>query len=274
MRFLYLFRIGIYAVIMIVPLLGQIVGASVTNQSILFSVNADYIEKLITKHDNATNIYLVMLRRNGISDRLIANYLADNIPRTAAIFEDRIDIQDAPAKCTYYDDNGKIIAWYDNLEDGIRFSNGDKISGNYFRVDPSGRYFTIDQGRTSWIGKTDNPSRSLRPLTTNILIKGGVYTTDDKIIAFGVTEPVSVESSLQLLYIHESNGVFTISHSQEIPWGGRVFDVDFCSNKILLKNRSDFWPVTYIYHADTGKRDRLLINRQYSFFMRWKKKRH
>jgi len=239
--------------------------------------NATFIIQNVARNSSGTNLYLQYTTNNNIDKVLI-------VPANGKIKE--IDV---PAKVVYFDDNGDVVAWSNNLSKDIHFRNGKfrnmMKSGAYgagaFCIDVRGRYFAIEvQPGVMEIASVEKPNQAIFQTKRTI---NKIFVTEDKIYLFDYDnenyikihqhEKIICQILKKTAAGYKLEDEFNIIRPSARPSPFFVVDMDLESEKILVKDVRDnpLLLLTACYLFDTKTKSMHKIERMqgvYTFFLK------
>ena len=212
------------------------------------------------------------IRRNSDGSRLYCHHWDDGTVRVIS-GESRSDVLRPPARLSYLNDSGQVVAWGDSVRVGFRLLNGVFVSTawpdgghGYFGVDPSGRFFFVAQGpRRTMVASIDAPGTALfeSPFQGRWLFARG-----ERLYLFGqIFEDTSHEEVILGDIFEFMGGNWRRVRSLTIPRkGGRgpspyyVADMDPAAERILAVDTRDLRPDRYYLHdVNTGSSTRVTL---------------
>jgi hypothetical protein len=237
------------------------------------------------------NYAIQKIVRNSSGTSLYIQYSANNIGNKFLIIPTNGQIKeiDAPAKVVYFDDNGDVVAWSNNLSKDIHFRNGkfrDMMkSGEYgsgvFCIDLSGRYFAIEvQPGIMEIAGVEKPNQAIfqTKLTVN-----KIFVTKDKIYLFDYDnenygKKHRHEKIICQIFKKNSSGYkledeFNILRPSARPSPFFVVDMDLESEKVLVEDVRDnplsFLTSCYLFDIKTKSMHKIeRMQGNYTFFLK------
>lgn len=178
----------------------------------------------------------------------------------------------APGRIAYLNDQDDVVAWTDDVKQGINFASGYLLrlpKYGLFDVDPSGKHFVIGEKPSStWIGEVDRPGDRVC-LSTNLLATR-VFEQAGQLLVFGAIYEIRRGKTNRLtacLIIEKDKGGYRVQKQLSFPWSGGVIDIDPHTGRFLLENDSDMFPRWFVFDAKSGKKSKSEIATEAGFFL-------
>jgi hypothetical protein len=215
------------------------------------------------------------LRRNASRDRFyISPYFTPSGNALLVISSENVRICKCPGSIVYLNPAEDIVAWSNDLSEGVRFANGYFLSiPNYglFDVAPSGRYFIIgEKPASTWIGSLAQPESRIL-ISTNTLgshvleAAGKLYVAGQ---SFRQMADGRILQEAKCLVLEIGTQDMKLIDTIHFPVSATVEDVSQSGDQMLLKETTEFSSHWILYDVGTKQLKKLGVANGWCFFMK------
>ena len=199
------------------------------------------------------------VRRDAFGTKLVVFLFPDRTGRNRLVTITSNGLSSAipPGRRAFADREGVWIAWSDDYKKGVHFKSGETLmlpAFALFDVDPSGKYFVVgEKPNSTWLGSTASPSQ--RALISDGVLGERVFTSNGKIYVCGnLYKRGSREDDPKAvcLIVQDDRGQFNIQSRKTFAWSSGIDEHPY-SERLLLRNKSDLFPLVYLCDLSTDK---------------------
>lgn len=220
------------------------------------------------------NPHIYRVRRSNSGKELICVGTMMGVHKTIFILSDSTNRSFAsPGSIAYLNDQLKVVAWTDDLKQGVQFIGGEIVKlppHALFDVDASGQYFIIGEKPSSiWLGSVQSPEQRSR-ISTNVL-GDQVFVRNKQILVTGwkfQTDRSRVRQIAMCLEVERKEQDYSVAKIHEFPWASGVLDVDPHSKRLLLSDKSDMFSTVFLFDEESERKSRIGRRKDFVFFLK------
>lgn len=261
-------------------------GASKPQAPHLVTFDEERIAVLVKKA-GITGDQWLHVGRNGSGSAVIVTLVDPVTHRAIAVRArtgGRVEVVRGPSRFMALDDRGEVIASFDSLRDGVRFSNGEVVAiapHGTFSVAPGGEYFLVEvRAGVTEIRRTATPSAAIASAPVRgekLFEKGGKLYLFSRSLQGTPGTGNLVENGIECRVFQvttegakaEDTIFIARPTARSSPFG--VVDVDPWSDRVLLADLRDppfsFMSSWYLFDLGTRKMSRLKRMSGFAFFL-------